>query len=303
MADVDDSAKPEVEGGVSQYSDSEIFFRGKLEADSGLTFSVKVELEGNTSGDTIDESQVTVGGSFGQITLGSEDHVASLMHYGNKDAGVGLNCGDASFIAGVISCARENNKGLGTAGWLIGGDDHKVSYISPRMEGVQFGASYIPNTTNEDKAGAPADNDSDAWSIALNVQRAIGEASIAASAGHYQASQMAADDETFSNFGLQVGFGSVGFDVAYATHDGGDEMAKERDYEVASAGVNYSDGPLTLSLSHMTAEADDSSEVNATMLSMAYELAPGVASRTSIISADQDTAEGTAFVTGITLGF
>ncbi len=32
------------DGGVSQYSDSEIFFKGSLEADNGLTFSVKVQI-------------------------------------------------------------------------------------------------------------------------------------------------------------------------------------------------------------------------------------------------------------------
>ena len=37
------------EGGVAQQSDSEIHFKGKLESDSGLTFSLKVELEGNSS--------------------------------------------------------------------------------------------------------------------------------------------------------------------------------------------------------------------------------------------------------------
>ena len=30
-----------------------------------------------------------------------------------------------------------------------------------------------------------------------------------------------ADDQTWTNFGLQVGFGSFSFNVAYAAHDGG----------------------------------------------------------------------------------
>ncbi|MYE01740.1 MAG: porin, partial [Alphaproteobacteria bacterium] len=96
FVDRSDSANPAVEGGIGQWSDSEIFFRGKLEADNGLTFSVKVELEGNTAGDTIDESQLTVSGSFGQIVLGTEDHPAALMHYGNQDVGVGY-CGDSGW--------------------------------------------------------------------------------------------------------------------------------------------------------------------------------------------------------------
>ena len=343
------------DGGVTQYSDSEIYFKGSLEADNGLKFSVKVEMEGNTHGDQIDESQATVSGSFGQIVLGSEDHPAALMHYGNQDVGVGLACGDAGIIKGISGCALEGGKGLGTNGWIIGGDDHKIAYYTPRMSGVQFGAAYIPNTTNEDRAGAPENNDNNAWSVGLNYQGGMGDASVAASFGHYQANQvgstliaqteqealdgnvgnlgpirdriaeraMKVDAETFTNFGLRVGIGSFGFDVAYATHDGGEYMAvadpskdivvdddavsivknTSRDYDVMSAGLKYSDGPMAVSLSHMMADADDGTDTNVTMLSMSYNLAPGIASRTSLFAGEQGMAEGTAFVTGITLGF
>ena len=405
------------DGGVSQYSDSEIFFRGKLEADSGLTFSVKVEFEGNTHADVVDESQVTVGGSFGQIVLGSEDDPATLMHYGTGDVGVGLNCGDPSFINGLTSCARSGGKGLGTAGHLIGGDSQKIAYFTPRMQGVQFGVSYSPESVEDSGAGAPVNNDNDAVSLGLNYTGEMGETSIALSVGHYQKSQVGAmemlksgtndaaisvgtymdnvaateayataqaegtsssldtlanaaataeasnkgafdtmaskaDSQTFTNFGIQVGMGAFGFSAAYAVHDGGSYMvakspmvkygAAEKawdhdgdpdtaktmaadtearnnpdndtartvlvkntaaDYEVASAGVMYSDGPMAVSLAHMVGDADDGSSVSATMLSVSYTLAPGVASRSTLMAGEQDAAEGTAFVTGITLSF
>ena len=375
ITDLDNAAG---NGGITQYSDSEIFFRGKLEADSGLSFSVKVELEGNTSGDQIDESQATVSGSFGSITLGSEDHVAALMHYGNQDVGVGLACGDVGIIEGITGCATGSGKGLGTSGWIIGGDAHKVSYLTPRMNGVQFGASYIPDAGKEDAQFKPTNNDEDAWSVGLNYKGNMGDASVAASFGHYQASQVGAhtlydltateladakqdianyaeaiadgvdntapgsgtiladlsaiaadatetladamstsskaDDQTWTNFGLQVGMGAFGFDVAYAVHDGGAYMVDPRDpnslvektssnYDVTSVGAKYSDGPMAVSLSHMMTDADDGTDSSASILSVSYALAPGIASRTSLISAEQDGADGTAFITGITLGF
>ncbi len=385
-----------VDGGVSQYSDSEIIFKGSLEADNGLKFSVKVELEANSSegasdkprGDQIDESQATVSGAFGEIQIGSEDHAASLMHYGNKDVGVGLNCGDASFISGVTSCAREGGLGMGTSGWLIGGDDQKISYFTPRMEGVQFGLSYVPDTNSEDGTnedggyGSPKNNDHDAVAVGLNYMGNIGDTSVALSAGHYVASQtivtptmifdgtmsggegnprvvstytmaeftaddtaikafdeafaagdpkagaLAAaaataearmtanqvamskvDERTFTNFGLQVGFGAFSFDVAYAMHDGGAYMVKRmdtagadrvladntetetvnesddngvrsvlvkdgsKDYEVASVGAMYSDGPMAISLSYMMAEDDAGGDASTAMLSGSYTLA------------------------------
>ena len=76
-----------------------------------------------------------------------------------------------------------------------------------------------------------------------------------------------------------------------------------QDYDLMSAGVTYTDGPMAVSLTHMMGEADNGTEGNVTMLSLAYKLAPGVSSKTSIINGEQGTKDGTAFVTGITVGF
>ena len=301
MSSVDDTANPANEGGVAQQSDSEIHFKGKLESDSGLTFSLKVELEGNSSdsGNHIDESQLTVGGSFGAITLGAEDGASVLTHHGVRDAGIAITCGDiGKWIGGIKGCGPG---GFGTAGHGLG-DKNNITYFSPRLNGVQFGATYIPDVTREGQTTAPHNNDADAFSIGGNYKGDMGGASVAVSAGYYQRSQtmksvalmsgsdaagrmpltagmlkdyqddikayegtrdlmkvgkakavdggddtpqsltdglnaavnatnaiaaaedmMAskADAMTVSNFGLQVGFGSFSFDVAYLVRDGG----------------------------------------------------------------------------------
>lgn len=302
LTDLSDSSDAAVEGGISQWSDSEIFFKGKLQADNGLSFSVKVELEGNSTGDTIDESQLTIGGSFGQIVLGTEDHPAALMHYGNQDVGVGY-CGDSGW-SGVTGCSRNGGMGLGTNGWIVGGDEQKIAYYTPRISGLQFGAAYIPDHTAEDRNALPTNgNENDGFSIAVNMQQAVGEASFAVSAGHYTVSTDV-EDQTWTNFGLRVGFGSFGFNVAYAEHEDGDgDDTDNGDYNLTSAGMKYSDGPMAVSLTHMMGDADNGDEANATMVSMSYKLAPGVSSKTSIIAGEQGTREGTAFVTGIAVGF
>ena len=396
------------DGGVAQFSDSEFYVKGRLEADNGLTFSVKIEVEGNGTGN-IDESQATVRGSFGEVVLGAEDPAMSLMHYGNQDVGVGLSCGDVgAWIAGVDGCSFG---GLGTSGWGTG-DRKQISYFTPRLSGVQFGATYIPNSDAAAEAGnvTPMDNDKDAWSVGLNYKGDLGGSSVALSLGHYQKSQVGAmvtvfdgqqrelnaegdivsvpstytkamydadkgvwdayekalaeggalnsemaatartnimareasmskaDAFTFTNFGLQVGFGAFGFDVAAATVDGGaykvmrmdvprgqgageendpdddivmSKLVKDtsQDYDIASAGAKYTDGAMAVSLSHMMVDYGDGGESAATMLSFSYGLAPGIASRTSLIGAEQTNGdgttagEGTAFVTGITIGF
>ncbi len=293
-----------VEGGVAQHSDTEIFFKGRLESDNGLTFSVKVELEGNSgygSGNQIDESQLTVRGAFGEIVLGAEDPAITNTHHGVRDVGFGMVCGDmGKWIQGINECGPG---GMGTAGHALG-DRNNITYYSPRVSGVQFGATYVPNDRQEGRRIDALDdgvawNDDDAVSVGANYKGEFGGANIAVSAGYYQRSgvmkpvalmsgsntarltagaltdaqddidaykgtrdlmkvgkakevggatmnadelamglndavaatnaiaaaedMMAskADAETVSNFGLQVGFGSFSFDVAYLTKDGG----------------------------------------------------------------------------------
>ena len=157
MSSVDDTSMDKdkmVNDGIAQQSDSEIFFRGKLESDSGLTFSVKVELEGNNSdgATAIDESQLTIGGEFGKITLGAEDPASTLTHHGGLDVGVSLNCGDThKWIGGLAGCSHN---GFGTYGHGHG-DKNQVMYFSPRVSGVQFGLSYIPDTGQEGRQQRP----------------------------------------------------------------------------------------------------------------------------------------------------
>ena len=92
---------------------------------------------------------------------------------------------------------------------------------------------------------------------------------------------------------------------------------KSKNADVWGVSVTYTDGPMSLSLGHMTHQTDADTERNATMLSASYTLAPGVAWKTSIFQVEDDTgtddkttamddetdAEGTGFVTGITLSF
>ena len=314
----EDGKATAVEGGVAQQSDSEIHFKGSLEADNGLTFSLTVELEGNSrstgkmdaksgksSNSVIDESRLSVSGEFGKITLGAEDAALVLTHKAVRDAGFGITCGDVGkWINGIDGCSPN---GLGTAGHGLG-DKNNVTYFTPRVNGVQVGATYVPNVGQEGEAASLKNNDADAWAIGGNYVGEFGGANVAASAGHYAKTQKGDDDFTYSNFGLNVGMGAVSFDIAYAEADDGKDANTANDVETVAAGVMYSDGPMAVSLSYMMADAKDDTEQSAALLSASYALAPGVAWRSTLFAAEKDSAdgsnvEGTGFVTGITLGF
>ncbi|MCY3754140.1 MAG: porin, partial [Alphaproteobacteria bacterium] len=226
------------DGGFGVQSDSEIHFRGSLESDSGLKFTVHVELEANNedkdgSDQTeIDESFVRASGEFGTIEIGQRDPIHARTHYAAAfGAGVGLNAGDTQkWIPGAY---------LETAGWTIPGDDLGVIYITPRVNGVQVGLSYHPDSTNENApTRAPMGSDNAVMAAGINFNQTIGDMAVKVSLGHVNVSNpgMAMfdldmdndsknmlhtaalkkkddlmkgfDDKTYTNAGLSVGMGA-----------------------------------------------------------------------------------------------
>ncbi len=422
-----------VDGGFDVQTDAEVHFKGSLESDSGLKFSVHVELEAandsvsglgsdgksKTDETEIDEAFVRVSGEFGTIEIGQRDPIHARTHYAaGFGAGIGINAGDTQdWVPGVY---------LETAGWTIPGDNRNVIYITPRVNGVQVGLSYGPDSKNENSpGGAPANNDESVVAAGINFNETVGDMSIKVSLGHVNVSNTgkamfdldqdnasenhnsklkAMDDmmkgfadKTFTNVGLQVGMGAFTFGASFATrddggymskcyaHDGsdtvvplwaaavdavdenngadampalpainvGDEIpcdgvssryntgsgvplvfdgsttkASAADAEVPATadainarhmfvedesgqsdtwavGITYSDGPMSISIDHMSHERENGDERTATGLSAGYKLAPGVDWKSSIIGIDDDTkmSEGTIFVTGLDIHF
>ncbi len=176
------------EGGWDTQSDSEVHFKGSLESDMGLKYTIHVELEGNQNGDKaaeIDESFARVSGEFGQIEFGARDHAMVRMHSGISDVGVGITSGDTQkWIPGAY---LETAGHAGTAG---GGDSVKLNYISPRISGLQIGVSYAPDSTNESGVtSAPKGNDDASWGAAVNFSQEVGDMAVTFSLGHRSRSQ------------------------------------------------------------------------------------------------------------------
>ena len=164
------------DGGWAAHSDSEIWFRGALEADNGLKFTVDIELEGDRGANAIDESFARVSGEFGQVEFGARDHAMVRMHYGISDVGVGLNAGDTQkWIPGGTY--------LETSGHAIG-NSRKLNYISPRVSGLQVGVSYAPDDTTQAPSSSPSGNDTAGWGAAINFQEAVGDMAVSFSLGH-----------------------------------------------------------------------------------------------------------------------
>jgi hypothetical protein len=260
FANRDDSG---VDGGFDVQTDAEVHFKGSLESDSGLKFTVHVELEAandsvsglgadgdkKTDETEIDEAFVRVSGAFGDIEIGQRDPIHARMHYATGDAGVGLNAGDTgNWIPGAY---------LETAGWTIPGDNRNIIYITPRVNGVQVGLSYGADAGSENSTTSAPDNNDDAvWAAGINFNETIGDMSFKVSLGHLNRSQSAGamvdidgdddskdftlsamdksgdnmmkghDDQTFTNAGVRIGMGAFTFGASYATRDNGGHESK-----------------------------------------------------------------------------
>jgi outer membrane protein OmpU len=127
------------------YNNSEIHFNGETTLDNGLTVGVRVELEGESSGDQIDASYAYMSGGFGEVRLGSHSGVSSTfaMYPPGSSTSFGVF---SPFTAGAVTTTFF----VEAASWLPGRDKaQKITYFSPVWSGFSFGLSYTPNSSAE----------------------------------------------------------------------------------------------------------------------------------------------------------
>ncbi|MEQ9638468.1 MAG: porin [Alphaproteobacteria bacterium] len=209
VADQDDGAG-EPGAGVREHGvarESEIHFSGKTTLDNGIEVGVRVELEGETVGDQIDESYIWFEGGFGRVELGSEDPAADAMFYGAPTpiAGHGVNSPN-------MFHASSGANAVGTSTTFVGiaGDSDKVTYFTPRFHGFQFGISYTPDATQEIGAGLRPDvtpagatpQQSEAFEGAVNWEGTI----VGVDIGAYAAYSVADVEGAAPGTGPLVGF-------------------------------------------------------------------------------------------------
>ena len=308
-ADVNDD-----NNGFDSQTDAEIHFKGETTLDNGLTVGINVQLEGQTSGDQIDEQYAYIEGSFGRFLMGSENNAAYLMHYGIPSHGATIDSGDSTqYIAGTdFSAARTNGRGDDN-------DSEKITYFTPRFAGFQLGVSYIPQLNQDldgvSGANAPREDDAvrdDGFAVAANFDRSFNDFNFKASAGYFNSgeSTSSADDEEESyQFGLRLGY--AGFTLA-GTY-GREDRTPDLEQETIGVGLSYASGPFGVSFGYIGADLDGDNGVadedqDAFELGAKYALGPGVDVKGSIFYVNRDvgsveTADGFAVVGGLDLAF
>jgi outer membrane protein OmpU len=267
-------------------SDSEIHFNGSTTLDNGMRVGFRVELEGNTDSDQIDESFMFVESRFGRIELGSLNNVAYRMHYDAPEVfSRGWLTADGNLINNVANPTGSpslDSTLIGTKNRFFDNDSEKINYYTPRFAGFQLGVSYIPNSA-QDRNGAPdpvSTGYSRGWAAGANFVRNFGAFDVAASVGYLRwegpqtsATTHAPDPDAWQA-GLQVGYGGFKVGGSYAKINDGRSGASGTNSAASTAGTGgnrvdghawnlgaeYAFGPASISVTYAQGRNDDSPE-------------------------------------------
>jgi predicted porin len=285
------------------FQDAEIRFSGSTALDNGLEVGARVELEGETDEDQIDESWIHFSGGFGEVRIGAFDEALGEMC-------VIPPGGTENFSA--FSPNQWGANTLTTNSVCTGVDDEgsarKIAYFSPAFGGFQLGLSYTPSGNKKDHddgvgphVGMPVNEDDESrhnvsiygiysheaeeWSLQVgggvswegNVEKADGGPNRA--------------ESEFYQAGILLGIGDFSMGVAFeyyhdddlfvATLENGDVVA---DRWVAGVGAAYEMEPWEFGIGYSVNRADienrgaDDSQftLQRVTLTADYELAGGV---------------------------
>ncbi len=283
-------------------SDAEIHFKGRTTLDNGLTVGVHIELEGQQSGDQIDEQYMILQGGFGQVLFGSENSAQYKMAYNAPDVGIGLSTGDVTNWVIPVEGTGDGRfrTPYGSMNVEAGGnnDSLRLTYFTPRIQGFQFGVSYAPDATQD---GSGVGNLSttlvNIFNVGANFNRTFNDVNIAVSFGWGTgendniAGTTGEDPEVF-NVGANIGFAGFTLGGAYAnqysgpTTGVGGVTAGGTDFtsEGWDVGASYATGPWAFSVTYFHGEREgaigiidpDDDEWDAISGAASYSLGPGI---------------------------
>ena len=132
----------------NSYNNIEVYFKMRGELDNGLKIGGRIELEGENSGDQIDQTYLSLSGGFGSFRFGSID--SRRYGYGWNTDGPNVGCPInsgwiSSFVApqgGAFSFRTPSTSTVID----LGNDNQRVTYFSPRFNGFQLTASWAPDS-------------------------------------------------------------------------------------------------------------------------------------------------------------
>ncbi|TAH36215.1 MAG: porin [Alphaproteobacteria bacterium] len=314
-SDDDDAGNAQAQGlrNHSLKQDVEVWFTGETTLDNGLTVGARVELEGQTNGDQIDETWMYMKGSFGELRVGDEDDARRLKavvgpmaskvfgHADPDDTMLSFSNSSLAFLSdGGVNTFGENNTVM-----KVENDSTKLIYMTPSFNGFSLAVSYAPDASQDgqNRGGlTQADNiggNSEAWSVAGAYDGKWDSTKVMASLGYTTSNNEVAGADDVSAWHAGLGFGFGAFMVGGSYGHLNNEFGNDLDVKVWELSGTYTTGPYTLGLgwSHGNYEvtATQEPELDTVAVSGSYAMGPGI-TLDAAVAFNQYDNDGTAAI-------
>jgi outer membrane protein OmpU len=291
-------------------NNGEIWFKGSTKLDNGISIGVDVQFESFQSGDQVDEQYMWISSpSLGRLIVGDENGATYLMHIWTLGQGVHIDTGTIGSVAAYQNTSGSTffNSPLGnTQGRALDNDSAKITYISPRVFGLQAGVSYTPRFTQDTNSALTTGAPSNGWEGALQYKTEIEGIGVGVMGGYKYADGIAAletasADADIQNWKVAAELTYAGFRVSggYLNQVSGLNAAnnsiKGHSWILGAA---YSAGPWGAGIAYFDGESEDvvstagSDEHDKWIVEGRYTLGPGINLVGGVFGFDID-AEGT----------
>lgn len=260
--------------------DGELQVKGKTVLDNGLEVGVRIEIEGETQGDQMDENYAYISGSFGEFRIGNDDpasySMATAAPYLNYVFGANSPTVYGNGLSQYFAATGRSFLGAGYATFATfpnqTGDDRSVYYFSPVFNGFQFGVSYSPDN-GEARAGlvytlptltisgstSPAFTHRETYSAGLRYDGEIGDFGLTVAGGYLTVKHKGITgipaslnkDSDQWNVGAVIYYGNWGFGGSYMDVDDWRNVSGTDSWAV-DVGLSYwSDGPWSAGIYYL----------------------------------------------------
>ena len=299
--------------------DAEIHFTGETTLDNGLTVGVHAEtelaVENDTPTDAEDASQDEIyaymSGQWGRFNLGQEDGAAYLLQVAAPSADSNVD-GLRTYIQGFSSTPLDYAQDMGEAA-------EKITYLTPKFGGFQFGASYAPEVSDDPNVtgnGVAAMNSDDDDADLENLMEFAGRwdgayENIGLSFGggfgmadNENDAAPADDDRQQWNVGANMQWSAFEFGAAYLEDEGFPVTGgASADRETWTVGLGWANDAYTAGVSYFDRSTeDDDVEANRWTVGGTYTYGPGMTFRGAVAFGDVEVAGDEDDFTQVTLG-
>jgi hypothetical protein len=310
--------------------DVEVHFSGETTLDNGLKIGAVIQLEGQTSGDQIDEVYAFFSGGWGEVRFGDDDEALTALcsitpsaaanfgadspffNFGNAGAGA-TGFGATAAATGAGAYGATNGTCFG-----VDGDSTKVIYFSPNFGGFSFAMSFTPDNTQDTRnttngAATRFENNggnSENLSIAANFNHDFNGVTLNMGGGATWSfdREAAPGVDEVEDYQAYASVSFFGFTIGGASEWRYNFGADESDRFVYGFGVTYNWDAWTVGLgwthgdyelvqpggtllgNALTSDADNNMEVFS--LTAAYALGPGITVDGVVEFIDSDTDAG-----------